>query len=211
MNDIHVTLRGNVATEPRQMRFDDGNLVTSFRVASNARRFDRDQQAWVDRGTTYVNVSCRRSMALNAAVSVRKGQPIVVTGRLRERFWSANGRTGQSLEIQAETLGHDLSFGTTEFVRIVRAERVPPVREAEADEMAYRLAQEAEEMRDRERELTDVSGLITLDDPSGTAPGYQPEPDPDLDPDLDPDPESDLESDMEMEEFVGGLPAPAVA
>jgi single-strand DNA-binding protein len=123
MNEIQVTLRGNVASEPRHVRFDDGNALTSFRLASTVRRFDRDRQEWVDRGTTYVNVTCRRAMAANAANSVHKGQPMVVTGRLTERFWSANGRSGQSLEIHADGLGHDLSFGTAEFARVASADR----------------------------------------------------------------------------------------
>jgi single-strand DNA-binding protein len=139
MNEIQVTLRGNVATEPRHVRFDDGNTVTSFRLASTVRRYDRGLQEWVDRGTTYVNVNCRRAMAANAATSVRKGQPLVVTGKLTERYWSANGRSGQTLEIQAEGLGHDLSYGTSQFARIVRAERITS--------------------------LTDVSDLPVLDEP----------------------------------------------
>jgi single-strand DNA-binding protein len=125
MNEIQVTLRGNVASEPRHVRFDDGNSLTSFRLASTVRRYDRDRQEWVDRGTTFVNVTCRKAMAANAATSVHKGQPMVVTGKLTERFWSANGRSGQTLEIHAEGLGHDLSYGTAEFARIVRAERRP--------------------------------------------------------------------------------------
>jgi single-strand DNA-binding protein len=137
MNEIQVTLRGNVASEPRLVRFDDGNVLTSFRLASTARRFDRDRREWVDRGTTFVNVTCRKAMATNAATSVRKGQPMVVTGKLSERFWSANGRSGQTLELQAEGLGHDLTYGTAQFARIVRAERPP---------------------------LTDVSGLTVLDE-----------------------------------------------
>jgi single-strand DNA-binding protein len=125
MNEIQVTLRGNVASEPRHVRFDDGNSLTSFRLASTVRRYDRERQEWVDRGTTYVNVTCRKAMAVNAASSVHKGQPMVVTGKLTERYWSANGRSGQTLEIHAEGLGHDLSYGTAEFARIARAERRP--------------------------------------------------------------------------------------
>jgi len=138
MNEIQVTLRGNVATEPRHVRFDDGNTLTSFRLASTARRFDFGRQEWVDKGTTYVNVTCRRAMATNAATSVRKGQPLLVTGKLTERRWSKNDRSGQSLEIAAEGLGHDLTYGTSQFARIVRAEQVRPP--------------------------TDVSGLTLVDD-----------------------------------------------
>ena len=158
MNEIHVTLRGNVAGDPRHVRFDDGGSLTSFRLASNARRFDRESSQWVDKDTTYVSVVCRKSMALNAVASVRKGQPVVVTGRLRERSWTSNGRSGQTLEVEAETLGHDLSFGTTQFVRIPRSERAASTAgESETSSAAT----------DAELEpggpVIDVSGLVVLD------------------------------------------------
>ena len=189
MNDIHVTLRGNVASELKQMCFDDGNTVTSFRMASNARRYDRDRREWIDKGTTFVRVTCRRAMALNAAESLRKGQPVVVTGRLRERSWSANGRTGQSLEVEAETLGHDLSFGTTRFAR---SSRVESGQTSESAELAYLLAKDAE--REAADRPVDLTGLIVLDDVEG------------LDQDYEPDPDRDEPADL-----ADRLPDPAVA
>jgi single-strand DNA-binding protein len=178
MNDIRVTLRGNVAGEPRHVRFDDGNILTSFRLASTARYFDRDRREWVDRETTYMSVICRRAMASNAAASVRKGHPLVVTGKLRERFWSSNGRSGQYLEVEADTLGHDLAYGTTEFVRIVRAERVEKVQDPDGDKMAYLLAGDAE-AEAAERSVTDVSGLTVLDDLDRAGRDDEPGEDPD--------------------------------
>ena len=177
MNDIQVTVRGNVASEPRHVHFDDGNTLTSFRLASTARYFDRDRREWVDRDTTYVSVICRKAMASNAAASVRKGHPVVVTGRLRERFWSSNGRSGQSLEIDAATLGHDLAYGTTEFVRIVRAERVE-VKDLDGEKMAYLLAEDAADEA-AHQSIADVSGLTVLDDRDGPDRASGPDEDPD--------------------------------
>jgi single-strand DNA-binding protein len=178
MNDIHVTLRGNIATEPRQMRFDDGNALTSFRLASNSRRFDRERQVWVDRAT-YVNVTCRRAMALNAGASLHKGQPVVVTGRLWERFWSSNGRSGTTLEVIAETLGHDLSFGTTEFARVIRTQRVGHASDRSEDEIAAMVDTDAEN-EGLVRRPTDVTGLTVLEDTDDDEAAYQPEPAPDV-------------------------------
>jgi single-strand DNA-binding protein len=146
MNDIHVTLRGNVATTPKHLQFEDGNTLTSFRLASNSRYRDRERHEWVDRGTTYVTVNCRWAMAANVAESVRKGHPVVVTGTLRERFWTSGDRSGQSLVVEAVTIGHDLSYGTSDFVRIARAERPHGGERSEG------------------RAPVDVSGLTVLDD-----------------------------------------------
>jgi single-strand DNA-binding protein len=191
MNDIRVTLRGNVATEPKQLHFDDGNSITTFRLACNARRFDRGRQEWVDRGTTYVSVNCRRAMGLNAAGSLRKGQPVVVTGRLRERAWTANGRSGTSLQVEAETLGHDLSFGSTEFRRIVRTESAVTGSSREEEQMAETMARQAAE-DEVSSGITDVTGLSVIEDGDEL------------------DPEFDLGPD-EVEELVAELARPAMA
>lgn len=159
MNEIQVTLRGNVATEPRLVRFDDGNTLTSFRLASTARRYDRDRQEWVDRSTTYVNVTCRRAMATNAASSVRKGQPLLVTGKLTERHWSTNGRSGQTLEIHAEGLGHDLSYGTSQFVRIgPNGPARPPI-----DVSSLPVAEEASDTEDGLGSEPELDGCEVVD------------------------------------------------
>ena len=48
MYETTVTVLGRVATTVTQVTFNDGGLKASFRLASTERRFDRDQQTWVD-------------------------------------------------------------------------------------------------------------------------------------------------------------------
>ncbi len=43
----------------------------------------------------------------------------MVMGRLRVRDWDNGERAGTSVEIEAETLGHDLVWGSSTFVRTV--------------------------------------------------------------------------------------------
>jgi single-strand DNA-binding protein len=166
MNEIQVTVRGNVASEPRQISFDDGNILTNFRLASNARYFDRTRQEWVDRGTTFVSVICRRALAANVSSSVTKGNPVVVTGRLRDRLWTSNDRSGRTLEIEADTLGHDLSYGTTAFVRIVRTESVRTAQQQAEDDLAYQVVEETREAQEAPSagEPLDVSAFAELDE-----------------------------------------------
>ncbi len=147
MNEIQVTVRGNVTSEPRQVRFDDGNIVTSFRLASTARRFDSQSREWIDAGTTFLNVNCRKWMASNAASSLSKGQPVIVTGKLRERAWEKNGRSGHSLEIEADGLGHDLAKGISQFSRVVRSEQLRTSSDEQAERMAMQIAEDEEHER----------------------------------------------------------------
>ena len=49
MNEM--TIIGNVVDEPRMRVTTNGHKVTTFRVASTQRRFDREQEKFVDGST----------------------------------------------------------------------------------------------------------------------------------------------------------------
>ena len=139
MSDI-VTLTGLVATTPRHLVTTEGLSITSFRLASNQRRFDRAQEKWIDGDTNWYTVTAFRQLAMNSAVSIAKSDRILITGRLRIREWESGERAGTSIEIEAESLGHDLSWGTAAFTRSVKiadasapADAVFPSAKAEAE------------------------------------------------------------------------------
>ena len=50
---------------------------------------------------------------------MRKGDRVVVTGKLKIRDWENGERTGTTIEIDAEALGHDLMWGSSTFTRSV--------------------------------------------------------------------------------------------
>ncbi|MDP9397056.1 MAG: single-stranded DNA-binding protein, partial [Actinomycetota bacterium] len=101
MNEGRVTVSGNVVTELRHVETQDGVHITSFRLASTPRRKDKRTQQWVDGATSYYTVTCWRHLAQNVAVSVRRGDPVVVTGDLRVREWATDERSGTNVEIDA--------------------------------------------------------------------------------------------------------------
>lgn len=112
-----ITLTGIVGTEPRAVTTSEGLAITSFRLASTQRRFDKGQEKWVDGETNWYSVTTFRQLATNSAVSIKKGERILVTGRLRIREWENAGKAGTNIEIDADALGHDLSWGTAAFSR----------------------------------------------------------------------------------------------
>ena len=116
VSDI-ITVTGIVGTEPRAVTTAEGLAITSFRLASTQRRFDKGQEKWVDGETNWYSITTFRQLATNAAMSVKKGERILVTGRLRIREWESGGKSGTNIEIEAESLGHDLSWGTAAFSR----------------------------------------------------------------------------------------------
>ncbi|TFC49818.1 single-stranded DNA-binding protein [Cryobacterium sp. TMT1-21] len=108
-----ITVTGIVATSPRHLVTSSGLAITSFRLASGQRRFDRTKQAWVDADTNWYSVSAFRQLAHNVVDSVQKGQHVVVIGRLRIRAWENADRNGTSVEVEADSVGHDLAWCTT--------------------------------------------------------------------------------------------------
>jgi single-strand DNA-binding protein len=124
MNDTIMTIVGNVVDQPRMRLTKNGHAVANFRVASTSRRFDREQESYVDNATLFVNVTCWRAMAENVAESLHKGQPVVVTGRYYSREYVVNEVARVAYELEANAVGHDLSRGTTAFTKTVRSRGV---------------------------------------------------------------------------------------
>ncbi|QNA92576.1 MULTISPECIES: single-stranded DNA-binding protein [unclassified Microbacterium] len=110
-----LTIVGRVATDPTQAQTAGGVPVTNFRVASTHRRFDLATQEWSDSGTNWFSVAAFRQLGENAKASLRTGDSVIVTGRLKIRDWESNGRHGTSVDIEADAIGHDLRWGTTAY------------------------------------------------------------------------------------------------
>ncbi|MBC7443360.1 MAG: single-stranded DNA-binding protein [Ramlibacter sp.] len=165
MNDT-ITVTGIVATSPRHLVTGSGLAITSFRLASGQRRYDRAKQAWVDAETNWYSVSSFRQLAHNVVESVQKGQHVVVTGRLRIRAWENADRNGTSVEVEADSVGHDLAWCTTVARRVVASPERPPEPSSETGETAE--GQQGEPAESGESEFhpdRDADGFL----PAGTA------------------------------------------
>ncbi|MGW0803549.1 single-stranded DNA-binding protein [Nonomuraea sp. NPDC002799] len=117
MNDIYITLTGNVAAEPRQYSFDEGSKVTSLKVLTSHRYFDKRTGQWTDGEKICFTVRCWRALGDNVAASIRAGHPVVVSGKLRIREFGAEGDRRFMPEIEASAVGHDLRWGTGAFTK----------------------------------------------------------------------------------------------
>jgi single-strand DNA-binding protein len=132
MNETMMTIVGNVVDTPRRRETTNGHVVTNFRVASTSRRYDREQEKYIDNSTLYVNVTCWRAMGVNVDTSIKKGQPVIAHGRYYMREYTVNEQVRTSYELEAVAVGHDLSRGTSEFTRVYQTPRaVTVVRDAD--------------------------------------------------------------------------------
>lgn len=119
LNDAQISLTGYVATQPLSKTLKNGVTTVSMRVAWTPRRQDRITGEWVDGQTSYVTVNCWRRLATNVAICVRKGDPVAIQGRISVRpFEDKEGRQRIAVEIEANSVAHDLNQGVSQFSRI---------------------------------------------------------------------------------------------
>lgn len=139
MFDTYVTIVGNVLTAPEWRRTtQSGTLVANFKVASTARRLDRDSGRWVDGNSLRVRVNCWRRLAEGVAASVAVGDPVIVAGRLYTRDWTDESGTHRTLyELEAVAVGHDLSRGRARFLRNQPRAATSTVEDAEAEQRVH--------------------------------------------------------------------------
>ena len=121
MNDTYITLTGWVGSDVSLREVAGGQPVANFRVATTSRRFKNNQ--WEDGNTTWYSVRAWRRLADNVADSIKRGDPVVVHGRLEADVWTKeDGTTNTQLVITATSVGHDLSRGTAVFTKPARPE-----------------------------------------------------------------------------------------
>jgi single-strand DNA-binding protein len=139
LNETFVTVVGNLVDDPKLRTIEAGKDVASFRIASTSRRFDRESQRWVDSGQLFLGVSCWRELAGNAAASLRKGDPVIVSGKLSTRTYEKDGQTRSVCELEALAVGPDLARGTAVFRRTPKPVEEPAGAPAEPGAEASQL------------------------------------------------------------------------
>jgi single-strand DNA-binding protein len=108
--DAVVWITGNVGSEVECRTVRDELVFASFRLACTPRI--RRSGEWTDGETTWLGVTCSRALAENVRSSVKKGDALVVVGRLRTTRWEDSERGSQErLTIEATAIGHDLNRG----------------------------------------------------------------------------------------------------
>ena len=122
--NIEVTFTGWVATAPTFHRPDPtkpDKALSTFRVMHTP--FSRDSQGnWQKGESLAVRVKVWGWGAHYVSRSIRVGDPIIVCGRLIRSKWQDKEQvTHYGLELTASSLGHDLTMGESNFVRMVGA------------------------------------------------------------------------------------------
>lgn len=116
-----ITLVGNLVADPEIRFTPSGAAVANFTVASTARTLDKTQNRWVDGDTLFMRCSIWRSAAENVAESLKKGNRVIVTGRLVSRSYETReGEKRTVMELQAEDIGASLKLATVQVNKAAR-------------------------------------------------------------------------------------------
>ena len=122
MNETGITLQGWLGQDVTVHQVG-GATLAKFRVASTPRRFRRSSGDWVDGPTQWFTVNAWRTLGEHCARSLRRGDPVMIQGRLNASTWvNRDNVEVTTYEIEASAVGHDLNRGVSSFARAQRSE-----------------------------------------------------------------------------------------
>ncbi len=122
MNESHITVHGHVVAAPVVKKVGE-HTVANFRIGVTPRRLDKASGQWHDAETQWYAVSAWRQLGENCGMALRKGDPVIVQGRLAARTWiNAQHAEVVAHDIEATFVGHDLRRGVTHFYKTAAPE-----------------------------------------------------------------------------------------
>jgi single-strand DNA-binding protein len=137
MTDTVIHMLGHAGTDVEHRQVGNGTDLSTFRLASTPRRFDRGANQFIDGTTTWITVQCWRSLAAHVRDSVRRGDPLIVVGKLKTEEWTKDDARHTRMVLEATAVGHDLSRGVSAFSKV---HRVAEARSADAEPPAAAMA-----------------------------------------------------------------------
>ena len=134
MHDF-ITVAGTIGSDPDAKVSQSSNVSwTSFRMVTNERRRNPDG-SWENISSNWYTVTAFRNLAKNVAASMKKGDRVIVAGRLELNESSNSGERRVWPQIVATAVGPDLNFGIATPERRSKHEE-QPAPELETDQMA---------------------------------------------------------------------------
>ncbi len=119
--DNVITIVGNLTDDPELRYTPQGVAVTNVRVAVNQRFFNKDTNAWDERLDGFFTVNVWRDYAENVAESLRRGNRVLIMGRLISRSYEdKEGQTRWVTEIEADEICPSLRWATAKVSKVSR-------------------------------------------------------------------------------------------
>ena len=123
INQIPMTIMGNIVKDLEPKRTAGGKTVITFRVAQTS--VTERNGKWEDGETTFIRCVAYGALADHMITSgIRKGTRVIVTGRFVQRDWQTEtGEKRSSFELNADDIGASIRYAT---VQITKTSTTPP-------------------------------------------------------------------------------------
>lgn len=126
MNNVPITVVGNLTADPELRFTPSGAAVANFTVAHTPRTFDKQTNEWRDGDPMFLNCSVWRQYAENVTESLQKGARVIVQGNLKSRSYETReGEKRTVFEIDAEEVGPALRYATATVTRTTAGQGQP--------------------------------------------------------------------------------------
>jgi single-strand DNA-binding protein len=120
--ETQITIAGNLVDDPTLRFTQQGRPVTSFRVASVPRYFDKTADEWRDGNGLFLTVNVWRQQAENVCESLQRGARVIVTGWLRQRnYETKEGDKRTVYEVEADDVAASLKFARAKVTKVPRS------------------------------------------------------------------------------------------
>ncbi|QYH19328.1 single-stranded DNA-binding protein [Corynebacterium aquatimens] len=174
MGATFVTIQGNLTEDPTYNNYPPSTTqLTRFRLAASKRRKtddkdDSGKEIWVESDHLYIDVKCWGKLANNCRMSLRRGHPVTVTGKLiteswQETIYNAEGKQEAVMRSKIVLVASQVAFNLANFqVNSIKTETmthtIPGSEEMKVrDSATFDFEAERREREQRERELASVS------------------------------------------------------
>lgn len=117
-NETPITVVGNLVNDTELRYLPNGAAVTTIRVASTPRVYNRETQQWEDGEALFLTCNIWRQAAENVAESLTKGARVVVVGKLKQRsYQTKEGENRTVFEVDADEIAPSLKYATAQITR----------------------------------------------------------------------------------------------
>jgi single-strand DNA-binding protein len=122
VNEVQLTVVGNLTADPELRYTDKGVALAKFTVASTPRVFDRVKNEYRDGDPVFLTCTAWRELAEHVAESLPKGARVVVMGRLRLSRWETDaGEKRSAYGLDADEVGPSLRFAMAKVTKMTRS------------------------------------------------------------------------------------------
>ncbi|MHB1065248.1 MAG: single-stranded DNA-binding protein [Georgenia sp.] len=118
---IEITVQGRLGAEPVRRVGANGTMWATFRLGATPSYRDPQTGQFRDSRTEWFTVKSWGNLAANVLESVHRATPVIVRGKVYVDTWT--GEKGERWDhvIHADAVAVEMSSGTANFVRTVRA------------------------------------------------------------------------------------------